>query len=419
MSYLEAVRLINRNAWKLMWVSVMVGFCYFGIYAVVFNLYLLRMGYGAEFVGVLNGTAFLVSALCAIPAGMVGRRWGLRRGFLSGYLLWVVASILLPLTEWIPVTLRTAWLLVAFAIAWTGAILFLVNRTPYLIGLTSEHERPHVFSIDVAINRIAAVAGSLVAGFLPGLLAGWLGASLDTPVPYRLTLYVPPLLYLLILPALWSLQEVHAPRVQRTGTPQRAPMALLLAIALFIMLVVTAEGAVTTFFNVYMDSGLHVSTATIGILIAAGQLVAIPAALAAPLLVKRWGSFRTLLGVASGLVLATLLLAATPHWMMAGLGFVGSAALVSILQPMRTIYHQEVVAAEWRSTMSGVAIMAARVGQAAMVGAGGFLIAGLGYRSTFTVAALLTFAGALFFWGYFRLRSGVPAKPPAIEPTPG
>jgi hypothetical protein len=48
LSYLQAVRLIQRDAWKMMLVPIVVGFGYSGIYAVVFNLYLLRLGYGVN-----------------------------------------------------------------------------------------------------------------------------------------------------------------------------------------------------------------------------------------------------------------------------------------------------------------------------------------------------------------------------------
>ncbi|HEX9595339.1 MAG TPA: MFS transporter [Anaerolineales bacterium] len=413
MSYLQAIRLIPRDAWKLMWVSVVVGFGYFGIYGVVFNLYVLRLGYGPEFVGVLNGTTFLASALCAVPAGMVGRRWGLRRGILGGYGLWLVASILLPLTQWIPPPFRTAWLLMAFPTAWIGAILFGVNRAPYLVALTSAQERTHAFSISLAINSTSAVVGSLVAGFLPGLLAGALGVSLEDPLPYILTLCLPPLLYLAIVPSLWSLRDIQASHQGQAYVASRAPSTLVAAMVLFSVLAVTAESAVKTFFNVYMDSSLHATTTTIGAILAAGQFLAIPAALATPLLATRWGKFRTILGGTLGLVAGALLLAYSPQVVAAGLGYIGMAMLVAILDPMRTIYHQEIIAAEWRSTMAGAAIMAVRVGSAGMVGAGGFLITGFGYPAMFTLAAILTFAGASFFGGFFRRPSAVPASAPS------
>jgi predicted MFS family arabinose efflux permease len=90
----------------------------------------------------------------------------------------------------------------------------------------------------------------------------------------------------------------------------------------------------------------------------------------------------------------------------------GVVVLMRILEPMRTIYHQEIVATEWRSPMAGVASMAEKIGKAAIVAAGGFLVVWIGYQGMFTVAALLTFGGTIFFWVYFRLPSRKPISAP-------
>jgi predicted MFS family arabinose efflux permease len=184
--------------------------------------------------------------------------------------------------------------------------------------------------------------------------------------------------------------------------------------ALFLALVIAAEAAATTFFNVYMDESLRVSTATIGVFIAVAQFVAIPAALVAPIWVARWGSFRMILAGALATALSTLLIAFAPNAAVAGLGYIGVAGLIGLLLPVRTIFHQEATAPEWRSTMSGVASMAETIGRAAMVSIGGLLIAGVGYQPMFIVAALLTFVGVLFFWVSFRVSSGQVAKAPSV-----
>jgi MFS family permease len=421
MTYLQSVRLINRNVWKLMWVPLVVGFGLSGIYAVLFNLYLLRLGYGVEFIGLLSGTAFLVSALCAIPAGMFGRRWGLRRGVLGGYCIWTVASFLIPLSEFVPVSLRTGWLLAAWSLTWCGAILFLVNRSPYLTGFTSTHERAHAFAISGVAGQVSGVAGSLIAGFMPGIFAQWFALSLESSAPYRYALYVPPLLYLLVLPAIWSVQEAPVQRREEAmisaGVPNPvaagAPRMLFLAMALVTMLGVMAQNATITFFNVYMDAGLQVSTVTIGFVISLAQVAAIPATLAVPLLVRRLGNFQLLFTGSLTLVFGALLLAFAGHWVVVSFGYAGVVVLMRILEPVRMMYQQEIVAAEWRSPMAGVANMSESIGRAVIVAAGGFLIVWIGYQGMFTVAAILTFGGTIFFWAYFRLPSGKPIKAPA------
>jgi MFS family permease len=48
---------------------------YAGIYGVVFNLYVLRMGFDTGFLGLLLSVTLLASALASIPAGMLCDRF--------------------------------------------------------------------------------------------------------------------------------------------------------------------------------------------------------------------------------------------------------------------------------------------------------------------------------------------------------
>jgi len=61
--------------------------------------------------------------------------------------------------------------------------------------------------------------------------------------------------------------------------------------AVTVLLRAASVGASRTFFNVYLDDGLGVSTANIGLLYAIIQLASAPAALAMPVLSKRGGNY--------------------------------------------------------------------------------------------------------------------------------
>ncbi|MCB9156320.1 MAG: MFS transporter [Caldilineaceae bacterium] len=396
--YLQEIGHIQPDVWKVMTVSVVVGLGYFGIHTVVFNLYLLRLGYGPEFIGLFNGLAMFGAAISAIPAGMAGRRWGLRPVMLTGYTVWTMMNLLLPQAELLPTAWRTPWLLVTFALIWMSVPLWGVNQTTYLMAITGEVERQHVFALSRAINRLSAMLGSLVAGFLPVWLAGRFELSLEAPTVYRYTLYVAPILYLLIARPLWSLRTVHTPRAAPGQVAARSPIWLFVAMAVFIILSGAAEAVGETYFNVYMDEALQVSPALIGLLIAAAHLLAVAATLAAPLLVKRWGSGTTIFGAGLALGASILFLAYASMWITAGVGFLALMAMASLLFPVRTIYHQEITAPEWRSSMSGVVSLASQLGRALIVLGSGFLIGRMGYGSVFTVAAILTVVGTLFFW---------------------
>ena len=94
------------------------------------------------------------------------------------------------------------------------------------------------------------------------------------------------------------------------------------------------------------------------------------------------------------------LLILIPHWVGAGLGLLGVSALFAITMPTFTIVSQELVASEWRATMSGVMTMGIGLSRSGAAFGGGYLISGLGFPSLFLVGAGLTVVGAILFWGY-------------------
>ena len=83
-SYFKVLRQFNRDVWLNLVAWALLAFAYFGVQAVIFNLYLLRLGYGPEFIGLVIGVGQLAGALCSLPAGMIGTRLGPRRALLLG-----------------------------------------------------------------------------------------------------------------------------------------------------------------------------------------------------------------------------------------------------------------------------------------------------------------------------------------------
>jgi predicted MFS family arabinose efflux permease len=166
------------------------------------------------------------------------------------------------------------------------------------------------------------------------------------------------------------------------------------------------RGAVTTFFNVYLDDGLGVSTSLIGALVASAQLLSVPAALAAPVLVARSGELRTITLGMLGMAFFVLPLALIPHWGAAGLGLVISTAFFSATSGPMQLYSQELVERRWQATMAAAFMMGPGLAFAATSLAGGIAIATVGYTSLFLLAAGLIALATLLFWVYFRVPRG-------------
>ena len=362
-TYLQKLRLFNRNVRLYIIAWALIGFGYLGIYTVLFNLYLLRLGYGPEFVGLVNGVGLFALALFSLPAGALGRRWGSRRMMIIGMILMTVGFGLIPLAEFIRINWQSSWLVGNWVLVGLGAPLFVVNGFPFLMGSTTPEERDHAFSVQGALYPLAGFTGSLVGGFLPRFFSRTLGVPLDQPAPYRYPLFLVGVLCFIGILVLLGTREVGVGQTQeRVSKEGRAPFSLIALMALVMLLRATGEWTPNIFFNVYMDAGLHAPTSLIGSLVAVGRLIGGVAALAMPFVVKRWGKERTIGLGTMGVALSLLVLVLIPYWGAAGIGFVGAMALVYLVNAAFNLYHQEIVSPGWRAVMSGATFMAMGLG---------------------------------------------------------
>jgi MFS family permease len=403
--YVRALRGFNRDVRLYLFTTALLGFTVFGgIYPVLFNLYLLRLGYGPDFVGLVNSVFGLAFAGFSLPAGLVSRRWGGRRTMVAGMAIATAMFMLLPAAEFVPTGLRSGWLLVCSFVRAIGFALYWVNARPFLMDATTVNERAHVYSVQGAVFPLTGFAGSLIAGLMPGFFARLLRVSTDHPAPYRYPLW---LVAVLLVPAVLALRSIREFGTgQQTEQPSerlhvRAPVVLIgvLSVALFFQ--GTTQSSIMGFFNVYLDDGLGVRTTAIGALSAVAQLLSAGAALLTPALIKRWGNRQVFVWSSLGAVLSALSLALIPHWSAVGLGYLGVAALYGIAYPTITVYQMELVSPDWRTAMSGSTAMAFGLNLSAASFAGGQVIALWGYPQLFLASAGLTLVGTLLFGAYF------------------
>ncbi len=402
----------SRNIYLFLVAGLLVGFTFDGgIYSVLFNLFLLRLGYGPEFIGLVNAAGLLAFALCSLPAGMAGKEWGIVRMMQLGVGIMVGGALLVPLADPMPSPWQEAGLLAGYASAMAGLALFFVNGAPFIMGSTTSGERNRVFSLQMALLSLAGFAGSLFGGRLPVLFAGLLGLSTAQAAVYRYPLLLAALLLLPALALIASSEEVD-PRLaekksranpsNEMATVAAAPFLLIAVLVLVRFFQVAGVATTSTFFNVYLDTDLGVSTERIGLLSALGRLAAVPAALLVPTLGARWGNRNTVIWASAGTALSFLPLALLPHWTAAGLGFIGVVGLSALRYPAFMVYSMDQIAPEQPGPVAGAGETAAGLSFALVALVGGYLVSDLGFRALFLLAACLSGVGALVFWAYFR-----------------
>ena len=436
--YLHRVRAFSPDMRRLLLAAAIVFVVWLGLLAVLYNLYLLRLGFDTRTVGLLAGLGALVWGLAALPAAVVGSRFGLRNTIILGIAVFGCGIALTLTVESMPQAQWQAWLLGSQVVTNIGIALATVNTPPYMMAVSGDYERPHAFAFLAALNPLAAFVGSVIAGVLPGFFAATLlvsQAGLDRPEPYRLALWAGPLLCALaILPLLRAAPGRSAVGPGEHETSERpvgtfevladkksAPVALLVFWALVIFLEAMSEGSVRTFFNVLLDKSFGAPTATIGLVMGAAQLLPIVVALAVPFLLARWGTGYTLLvgilalaaclvpfalGAQSGLQTQSLLQTV----LLIGAPYLAASATFSVIRASRNLFSQEMVIPRWRAHSQGTATLGLALGLSAIAIAGGMLIEALGFGALFMVGVMtgVASAGLLFLYLYMtnRRRAG-------------
>lgn len=408
-SYAATMRQTQRNVRLLFTISAILGFTVDGgIYAVIFNLYVLRLNFGPEFVGRVNSAANLVFAFGCLAAGWLGTKWGQRRTMITGLVLVSLGTLSLPLTDRTATAWHGPWVMSTYVVTYSGLALYYVNSGPFLLRAIDASMRGNIFGMQSALNASASFLGGIVGGLLPAIFAVLLGVSLAQPQPYGVPLL---LVGLMLVAAVFVLLQTRSPEERPLearlaaggGAPTlTAAYGLIIFMAIVRFFQVAGIGSASTFFNVYMDNGLGVATVTIGILTAAARLAAVPAALMGPALSARFGFGATAIFASFCAFLGMLPLALVPSPLVGGAGYITLMAFTSMRYPTFYVYMMERTPERLRSVMNGGNEMAAGLSFSLMSFIGGYVIVTFGYTATFLGGALLTLAGTVIFAVYVR-----------------
>lgn len=263
-----------------------------GVLSLIFNLYLVRLGYNEAFIGAFNGVYTLAMGVTCLALGFLINRFGNWQCIFWGTGQFVIASIILCFLT------NSTLLLVFGALIGIGSAFILTTQMPFVIEWTP---RPHVSTIAAlssALNSASVMFGSLGGGMLPGLIGVAAGIDGGSVTAYRWTLVIGAIATgASLIPILMmgdarrqrhhtDFQVAHAAlpshRVRRQA--RRDVLALVL-LGLFLALGV---GAVEPFYNVLLE-GMGTSTSNIGLIFAISGLAATAVSIGGPPLANRIG----------------------------------------------------------------------------------------------------------------------------------
>jgi len=348
--YMAYVRQFSPNARYFLVASLFNGLVY-SVYSLLFNFYLVSLGYQQDFLGLSASLNQLVVLLASLPGGMLGNRIGRRNTLLVG-----MAGNMLSFAGMVLFTSQAGLLLSSSLYGATYAIL-IVMGSPFLMDNSRPAERQHLFSIYAAVNAAAGMLGGFIGGNFPSLAAGFLGVGAQSPPAYQTALLAVVAMQLIgVLPLLRVQPVAGGEKRVRAGplSGVRAEGRLLLRLFCPIFVLSIGAGLLMPFAGVFIRSQYNASDAQVGLVFSLTAIGASAAIALGPLTATRFGKIRAVI-IEEALSVPMLLLAGFSPWFE--LGVVGWVMRMSFMQmngPIFNTFLMEVLQPETRTTAASL-----------------------------------------------------------------
>ena len=357
------------------------------IFVLLYNLYLLDLGYREDFLGWVTSAMSAGGIAGCLPAAGIVKKLGLKRTVICASA--GVATLCVLRTA----ALGGPWLIGTAFVAGAISSVWAVSLVPMVAALTTDRNRALGYSIwsgwGIGLGAIiGVVAGSMTAWIRK---SGW--AAGDVPARQIAlligsgTALLSPLL-LILLP----LGRAENPAA-KTFPWNPFVKRYLLAIAVWNL----GVGAFNPFFTAYFSRQLHMSVPRIGFVYSTTQLLELGALLAAPVVLRRFGIVPGISMMQAGVALSLALLATGPPALAAGVIYAMFGSFQVMSEPATFTLVMSRVDADQRAGASSLNFFIVSASQAASSAVAGVSIVHFGYRPLLIFASITTgFAAWLF-----------------------
>jgi MFS family permease len=404
--YRQAVSLFSRPARRMLLTELLAWICS-GVFAVIFNLYLLEGGFRERFVGTAISLNGLGMAVASIPAGWLADRWGRRRCLVLGAALDAIAQFARA------TVLDQEVILVGSFVAGAGQAMLAIAAAPFMTEHSTPRERTHLFSTLFAGSLIAGVVGSILGGEIPALLAGggspFAGNRLGA---YRMALWLGAILNAVAILPLATLRMTEMPIAHAGAQVSREERRRLVPIGLNAFLIGAGAGLVIPFMNLYFAKRFGCSSSQIGVFFSLAAVFTALASLLGPALARRFGMLRTAIGAQVLSLPFLVTLGLEDRLGVAVVAFWVRASLMQAATPLVQAFVMEALPPSLRARSTSLITLVWNCGWAVSATSSGILIQRLGYHVPFYITATLYACAATIFYRAFRhAREGAPPRP--------
>jgi MFS family permease len=392
---------------RLYLINVIITGIAMGVFRLLFNFYVLSLGFDEKLLGNLVTTSSLTALLVALPMGYLADTLGRKSSLLlSGVLICI--SIAMMVIWPVPSILYAMNMLSGVAQS-----LAAVTMSPFLMENSSERERTYLFSFGSGMQMVSASVGSWIGGYLPSWIAGMRGVNPVSSQAYggsillvaiAMGISIIPLLVISMPRLDHSERTVFAPFSYAAKNPKK-----LTQLVLPMLITSIGAGLIMPFMNVFFRVQYHQSDQVIGVLFAWGALAMGLGLLAAPPLADRMGKIQ-LVVITQGLSIPFLiLLGFAPIFWVSAVAYYIRVALMNMSGPVYQTFVMEKVEPSSRAMVASLVSMSWNFGWAISPTISGMLQVRYGFGPPFAGTIILYIVSVFLYW-YFWWRKGAVDK---------
>ncbi|MFH1635125.1 MAG: MFS transporter [Chloroflexota bacterium] len=396
--YAVRVRSFRPNA-RLYLVNVIISGLSMGVFRLLFNFYVLSLGFDEALLGRLITTSSLTALLAALPVGYLADLMGRKYSLLLGGLLTSLAILGMVFFP------SESAFYVLHVILGFSQSLWAITMAPFLVENSGEEERTYLFSFGFGLQMLSGFVGNWLGGYLPGWIGTWQGVSATDSLAYSWSvaavaamsaLGVIPLLFLGRNRLESDARSVFAPIEYAAKHPK-----LLGKLVAPMLITSIGAGLIMPFMNIFFRVVHHQPDPVIGSLFAWGSLSMGVGFLIAPALAERMGRMRFVV-ITQGLSVPFLiLLGFSPwFWLSAGAYYV-RLALMNMSNPVYQTFVMERVDSSARATVASLVSMAWSFGWAFSPSISGWLQVEYGFGPPFIGTITAYIIAITMYWAFF------------------
>jgi MFS family permease len=394
--YLSRLRLFRPNA-RLYLMTVLVTGIAMGVYRLIFNFYVLSLGYDEALLGKLITTNQFTALALALPMGFVVDRFGRKNGL-------VVRSVLLAFSVAAVALWPSIWVLygvnVVFGIVQS---LSAVIMSPFLMENSGEEERTYLFSFSSGLMMVSASLGNWLGGYLPTWMAAFRNVDPESSAAYAWALASMAFVAFFGMIPVAMLKASKDEKIARSFDPLkviREKPKLLGKLLLPSMIISIGAGLFMPFMNVFFRQVHGQSDQVIGTLFAWGSLAMGAGLLLAPAIADRIGKIQ-LVVLTQGLAIPFMVLLGFAPFTISAMAYYVRMALMNMSNPIYQTFVMEKVDASDRTTVASLTSMVWNTGRAFSPSLSGWLQVNYGFTPVFALAITLYSFAVPLYWVFF------------------